>query len=369
MNARPDIKFEQPPGISVRSQSEGGHSLPGEVKFRRILVPLDFSSTSAKGLRYAAQLGTQFGGSIWLIYVQDPISFLSGMEGVVLAEPEDESAKYALKLLGRLSRKALAPPRRGGTLVCIGQPVREIAEAARSLAIDVVVMTTHGYTGFRKMIRTSLAERLVRDSTCPVLTINEAFSDDRHRNSGILPITNWKKILVPVDFTKSALNALRYAIALAGETNARITLFHVVNMEPTHPHPVVINLGDVQKEMRRLAEHNLDVLAQVEIPDSVEFEKSVQIGGTTSEAIVQTARQLDSDLVVMGTHHYSWWRNLSQADNAERVVRTAPCPVLSVPEKAHPPQSESTDAESNVLCLNTIPPPQTEMPHQPKNHS
>ncbi len=353
----------------MRSQNEGGHSVPGEVKFRRILVPFDFSSTSAKGLRYAAQLGTQFGGSIWLIYVQDPISFLSGMEGVVLAEPEEESAKYALKLLGRLSRKALDPTRRGGTLVCIGQPVREITEAARSLTIDVVVMTTHGYTGFRKMIHTSLAERLVRDSPCPVLTINEVLVDDRRCNSGIIPATDWKRILVPFDFTESALNALGCAVALARKTNARITLFHAVAMGLTHPHRAATNLGEVEKEMHRLVEHNLDVLAQVEIPSSLEFETSVQIGGATSEVIVHTARQLDSDLIVMGTHHYSWWRNLGQAGNAERVVRTAPCPVLSVPGKAHPPQIESTDAESNVLGLNTIPSPHTEMPHQPKEHS
>ena len=209
--------------LSERGQ---GSCLPAApLKFGRVLVPMDLSRASVSGLRYAARVVPTFGGSIWPIYVQEPAPFTGGMESVVMAVSDTEAAEGASKLLARFCREAVDASRRGKIVVCIAQPVRQITAAVCSLDMDLIVMTTHGYTGLRRV---------------------------------------------------------------------------------GHP----------------------------ETPRSEAFEKSLEIAQPDPEAIVQAARRLRSDLIVMVKHDCSWWKHLGKTAVAERVVRTAPCPVLSVPEKA-----------------------------------
>jgi universal stress protein A len=138
-----------------------------------------------------------------------------------------------------------------------------------------------------------------------------------------------KRILVPIDFSEGALGALDYALALAEQFQARLILLHVV--EPAvYPEDYLINapvLGDphlVDSSRERLAE-----LERERIGSRVPVETLVRIGRAHSE-IPDTAKALGVDLIVIATHGYTGLKHVLLGSTTERVVRHAPCPVLTV---------------------------------------
>jgi nucleotide-binding universal stress UspA family protein len=135
---------------------------------------MDLSPTARKGLRYAMQLPADLIGCIWLLYVQQPNSFLSGVETSPLVRSDAEAGQSERHILEGFLRREVPPLQRGGTLIRIGAPDLEIVQAAQELGIDLIVMTTHGYHGLQHMIHPSISERVIRNAPCPVLTVNNA---------------------------------------------------------------------------------------------------------------------------------------------------------------------------------------------------
>jgi universal stress protein A len=136
-----------------------------------ILVPIDFSNASRKALVYAAALAKQFGAKITPLYVVD-LPEVVGMFQLLL---DDEEMKEVSKSkLVKFLRKASVPGDLVATvLVRKGRPHREITEAARTLKVDLIVISTHGYTGVNRALLGSVTERVVRAAPCPVLVVRE----------------------------------------------------------------------------------------------------------------------------------------------------------------------------------------------------
>lgn len=149
------------------------------TSFQKVLVPIDLSQVSIEGLRYAVRMTNQFGSSIWLVYIQQPASFVNGID-VPLAMSDEEACKEAHKLLERFLREEVEPSRRGGALVRLGMPGHEIAKAARVLGIDLIVMTTRGYSGVKRLFYPSIAEQVARKACCPVLTVNRVMLEKKN---------------------------------------------------------------------------------------------------------------------------------------------------------------------------------------------
>jgi universal stress protein A len=153
--------------------------VPLTIKLKSILAPLDFSPQSQKALHYALALAEQFGASVTLLYVVEPAVYPTEI-GYVPAEIDalyrtmDETAR---EKLAALAEKQVPAQLRGQTLVRVGQPHREITEAAKELAVDLIVIATHGYTGLKHTFLGSTAERVVRHAPCPVLTVREGEHD------------------------------------------------------------------------------------------------------------------------------------------------------------------------------------------------
>jgi universal stress protein A len=144
----------------------------------RILVPVDFSSHSDRAFRYALRLASRFGASVELIHVVDnPIA--SGTwtaEGVYvpnLLEILDSLLREAERQLAALKFAAAGEGVSIDTFVLTGQPAHTIVEHAQTGGFDLVVMGTHGRTGFSHLFVGSVAERVVRRAPCPVLTVRD----------------------------------------------------------------------------------------------------------------------------------------------------------------------------------------------------
>lgn len=129
----------------------------------RILVPLDFSGKSRQALRYAVPMAQKFTARIHLVHV------LPAPAKADLADlPRRKQA--AIKRLGEMS--GLLPPRlRAGNAVLVGEPARQILQLAEQNEIDLIVLTTKGLTGLRRVLVGSTAESIMRRAVCPVLSV------------------------------------------------------------------------------------------------------------------------------------------------------------------------------------------------------
>lgn len=142
---------------------------PGAPRLRNILVPIDFSRNARKSLRYAIPLAAQFGARITLLHVVRRVVYPTEM-GIVVTNGL-LATTTTREHLATLGQKLVPKNLRGKMLVRMGEPFDEIAYIARQLKADLIVCTTHGYTGLKHVMLGSTAERVVRHAPCPVLTL------------------------------------------------------------------------------------------------------------------------------------------------------------------------------------------------------
>ncbi|MES2569392.1 MAG: universal stress protein [Verrucomicrobiota bacterium] len=150
-------------------------SAPALLKLKKILVPLDFSTSSEKALRYAVPFAKQFGARVVLLHAIEPLPYPTDFTYVPMGEiiPIEPAQKH----LADLGRKLVEPALLDSTLVHIGIAFELIVDFARKLEVDLIVITTHGYTGFKHVLLGSTAERVVRHAPCPVLVVRECEHD------------------------------------------------------------------------------------------------------------------------------------------------------------------------------------------------
>ena len=147
--------------------------VPSLLKLKSILVPLDFSETAQKALVYACKFAEQFGAKIILLAVVEPFVSPDFAAFPLVMEPEKVTRATQARL-DTLIKKAGLPRRLiERTLVRHGSPFYEITEAARTLKVDLIVLTTHGHSGLKRVLLGSTAERVVRHAPCPVLVVRE----------------------------------------------------------------------------------------------------------------------------------------------------------------------------------------------------
>lgn len=141
--------------------------------FQKILVPVDFSPYSSFALRSAADLARRFSGSVTILHVQDALpSALPGDLQPITKEQEHQLRAAIDKELAALRVRAETAGASGvQTLVAEGHPADVIVRCAERGGFDLIVLGTHGRRGFQRMLLGSVAERVVRQAPCPVLTV------------------------------------------------------------------------------------------------------------------------------------------------------------------------------------------------------
>jgi universal stress protein A len=144
-----------------------------------------------------------------------------------------------------------------------------------------------------------------------------------------------KKILVPTDFSPASKKAFSYALRLAGEQGSKITLLHV--LEPETPLTLAGRPAAAGFSEEELADTKVSLRALADEANGagVAGAKSIVRSGVATHEIVEVAKELDVDLIVIATHGLTGWKHFAIGSTAERVARAAPCPVLVVREKEH----------------------------------
>lgn len=292
--------------------------------FTRILLPTDFSPGAEQALEHALALAGRHGASLVLLHVVE----IPGVSIPYLRE--DYYVEEKQRALGQMSLQLAKHDTRGLTIetVVLPGPVATpaapaILEYAREHGIDFIVMGTHGRRGLRRRVMGSVAEEVVREATCPVLTVRRA--------EGQPAAEAPHRILVPVDFSKRSEEALDRAVQLAREGGAELVLLHVVEI------PYLPGIyGMVAEEdyadastIEERAEARLRTFASR--AERLGIQTTVLAGsGRPAEYIVDFARESMADLIVMGSHGLTGLDRFLMGSVTERVLRTAHCPVLVV---------------------------------------
>ena len=145
------------------------------VNLKKILVPVDFSPLSKKAVQYATRLGQQFSAELNLFYVIEP-EVPPAFDGYMIAPPPISNCTangYANRLSRLASSVRAAGVSRVQSTVRTGLAAFEIVEAAKELDVDLIIIATHGYTGWKHFAIGSTTERVVRAAPCPVLVVRE----------------------------------------------------------------------------------------------------------------------------------------------------------------------------------------------------
>jgi nucleotide-binding universal stress UspA family protein len=146
------------------------HAWP--VQLKNILVPIDFSELSKKALRYAIPLAEKFGAKITLVHVLEPNLYPQNLLAPVeLEEIKTRTIQEGEEMLEKLKQEAVHGHVDSAVIATVGMPYQRIIDLAASTEADLIVLTTHGYTGLKHVFLGSTAERVVRHAPCPVLTI------------------------------------------------------------------------------------------------------------------------------------------------------------------------------------------------------
>jgi universal stress protein A len=143
--------------------------VPAILKFKSILVPIDFSKISWKALDYAVPLAKHFGAKITLLHAIEPPPYSADLTYVPMGEGFPTGPMK--KELDALAKNTIEPELLKTVLVRVGTAFEVITNVAHDCEADLIVITTHGHTGFKHVFMGSTAERVVRHAPCPVFVV------------------------------------------------------------------------------------------------------------------------------------------------------------------------------------------------------
>jgi nucleotide-binding universal stress UspA family protein len=294
---------------------------------RTILVPLDGSVFSEQALPVALRIAARTDARIELLHAYEhPLTSVYGGRASV-RDPRTEAERRALHeayLPALAERLRSSTPTQVDFRMPEGQTVRRIVEAADQPDVDLVVMTTHGRTGLSRMWLGSVADAVVRGSSKPVLLVRPPTS------AHAAPVAEFARVLVPLDGSLVAEEALNEAVAIAG-IDAEYQVLQVV---PPFEPPAVSELGIAAAVGRPDGEDRastyLDYVTADAASRGIRASHRVVSGRQIARAILTAAAEWGSDLVAMTTHGRKGVGRILLGSVAEKVVHSAHIPVLVV---------------------------------------
>jgi nucleotide-binding universal stress UspA family protein len=247
-------------------------------------------------LRYAAAIARNYGTRLIVHTVEDPLL----AEAVDLGTGVRWSPDDAKRELEQFAAKTFGPESSLLTSfeyeVTVGKPAPEILRVARERTCDLIVISTHGLTGFRKLFFGSTTERVLRETTIPVL-VTPAADPGRLDPEDVRRLIG--RMLVPVDLSSASMQQTQIARQLAEALSVPMILVHVV--EPLKsPLAARLHLSGLEADRRALAEEGLSALMTTESPQH--DPEALVVYGDPAEELAKVARDRHAGLIVMGLH-------------------------------------------------------------------
>lgn len=285
----------------------------------RILVPVDFSDLSYHAYPVATEIARVFGGKITPLYCYVPEMYIhpaTGFEDDFRTSVSEsdllESEKVTLEKLQNISSKYVPEEFCEPAIIKMERPAEGIINTSRDF--DLIVMSTHGRTGFTRIIMGSVAEKVVRYSDIPVLVVE----DKRH-------FTPLERILVTTDLTENSIAAFPYAVDFIRATNAHLDLVHVVSLDDITS---LVEANEIiDKRKNKLQSYVDEFFADVK--DSV-TPRVISTDASVHEALVKFTRKNEYNLLIMSTIGRTGLDYLRMGSTAANVIRHVKMPVMTI---------------------------------------
>ena len=300
------------------------------TKIRHILCPVDLSDPSLRALQHASALAGWYESSLTALYVDTtlPIEGASDFEdfaiapsAVVEAGRSTTAARDLRTFVGRASCHT-----------AVNAVVEEsssidaaILERAQTLPADLIVMGSHGRSGVGRLLIGSVTEHVLRTAPCPVMVVPP-------HDAVATSVVAFTHIVCAIDFSESSLAGLTWALSLAEEADAHLSLVNVIEVPP-ELRVSAIATGDNLDELR--AAFDADTLARLRslVPaHAAEFcsVETATAAGAAGHAILKYAQERNADLIVMGAQGHGPLERWIFGSKTRDVVSRATCPVLTV---------------------------------------
>lgn len=273
----------------------------------RIIVPIDFSEYSMKGIELAILLSKKIPSQIQLLYVMRKSADYS-------PGTQQEEERYAEKkfqgLIAHYTNK-LHPNSELKYIIRSGKIYKEVVSQAESFDQSFIVATTHGASGFENLFIGSNAFKIVTATTRPVFTTR---GDD-------LP-EYIRRIVMPIDISADTRQKVPFTVRIAKECGAEI---HVVNVSTTQAEDI----------HRRLELYQKQVLEYIEKYD-VRCKSGTIVGANLTDITIDYAKQVDADMISIMTEQPKDLGNLVLGNYAQQMLNKSPIPVLCItPKELH----------------------------------
>jgi nucleotide-binding universal stress UspA family protein len=296
------------------------------IEFKQIICPVDFSESSVRAFAHATAIADWYDARLTVLHVVptfEPIQVrgdLGDPVRVVTPMPREQ----VLEEMSRALNLAAVSPR-ATPIAEAGDPQTTVIDQAISKKADLIVMGTHGRRGFKRLLLGSVTEAILREAPCPVLTVPP------QAPASASQAVTFRRILCPIDFSPSALQALGFALDLARQAGGGVTLLHVVEwLAEEEPRASAhFNVPEYRRYMVEDARERLRNLVAGESRTWVEIHDLVMSGRAHRE-ILRAAETTPADLIVMGAQGRSGIGLALFGSSTQQVVRGAACPVLTV---------------------------------------
>jgi nucleotide-binding universal stress UspA family protein len=281
------------------------------ASFKNILFLTDFSPASAGALAYSLAFARHFKTRLFPAHVMEPVLPEAGVVPSEQAVKDQEEQKQRqLARMVEYNGISFQP--------LLSRCDFEVAMAhwISEHGIDLIVVGTHGRKAVQRFLLGSTSEVVLHNAPCPVLTIGPEVQVPR-----IFSLT-LDNILFAAELGAQSKHAIEYALALAAERHAQLTLLHVLPEESRNYPDRTRVLRFAMDEMQRLLPANASSCCKTGLAVDA---------GDPAERIVQHARDEKAGLIVMGLAGNSDFGFKGSSGVTHRVIGAAPCPVLSVP--------------------------------------
>ena len=296
------------------------------VQFNKILCATDFSDYSNHTINYGVALAKEFGSRLIICHVIDLSSV--AIYGEFQLDPVGQQNRIIEDAQDQLEALTGDQPLDWEPLITVGKPADEILRTVEEENIDLVISATRGRSGLKRLILGSVTERMMLTLPCPLLVLR---SPGHEFVSPADQAIKLKKILVGCDFSPDSDQAFNHALSLAQEFEAELHLTNVIET-PAQANMLESESAAAEKikaDYRNILSQKLKDLVPEEARNWCSPQTTI-LEGQPYEELASYAESNDIDMIVMGIRGHSLMKTLFLGSTTDRVVRRAPCPVLSV---------------------------------------
>ena len=294
--------------------------------FKKILIPLDGSKLAERALAVAKTLGQGMDSELLLLSITIPhqiVAEVSGVSVLYLEQAKERSRQELSEYLQTVQRTVADLPCTVHVVVKEGDPASAIVDTAAEEGMDLIVMSTHGRSGFTRWMMGSVATKVLHVADCPVLVVRSAE-----------PIS---RVLITLDSSELAEQALEPGFEVAKRLGAHVTLLNVqATSEVNIEHVAQLERAESglgKRLQQRVYERDKTYLQEIADHYGAITGLKTRIAvadGPVAQAILHFAEEWDADLIVMATHGRTGLRRWVYGSVTEKILRGAHCAMMII---------------------------------------